>query len=73
MIILEITEFWENGAISFLENGAILFWEIGAVLKMFKPAKFEPYGRPTIWACHHCYKYMTNVIYNYKEIGVILS
>ena len=47
MVILEITGFWENGAISFLENGAILFWEIGAVLKMFKPAKFGPYGRPT--------------------------
>ena len=47
MVILEITRFWEDGAISFLENSAILFWEIGAVLKKFKPTKFGPYGRPT--------------------------
>ena len=44
---MEITGFWENGAISFWKNGIILFWEIGAVLKMFKPAKFGTYGRPT--------------------------
>ena len=44
---MEITAFWENGAISFWENGVVLFWEIGAVLKMFKPAKFGPCGWPT--------------------------
>ena len=47
-VILEITTFWKNGAISFFwKNGAVLFWEIGAVLKMFKTANFWAIGQPT--------------------------
>ena len=46
-VILEITAFWENGAILFLENGAVLFWEIGAVLKLVQACKIWANGRPT--------------------------
>ena len=48
MVILEITGFWENGAISFWENGAILFWEISAVFENVQACKIW-----AIWPAHN--------------------
>ena len=44
---MEITAFWDNGAILFWENGTILFWEIGADLKLVQACKIWANGQPT--------------------------
>ena len=52
---MEITTFWEIGAISFWEIGAISFWEIGADLKLVQVWENNKCKQirlwPKCWAC----------------------